>query len=67
MWEEGSFRGFRARGGVTVNANWNTESVDVELVASRGGRFKVRYGAAVREITLEKGRPANLTLDTSQL
>jgi len=67
MWKEGRFRGFRARGGVTVNTNWNAESVDVELMANSDGRFKVRYGASVREITLEKGHPVNLKFDASQL
>jgi alpha-L-fucosidase 2 len=61
MWKEGRFCGFRARGGVTVSASWNAESVDVELIANRDGRFKVRYGASVREITLEKGKPVKLT------
>jgi len=65
MWEEGRFRGFRARGGVTVNVNWNAESVDVELMANSDGRFKVRYGASVRKITLEKGRPVKLIFDAS--
>jgi alpha-L-fucosidase 2 len=67
MWKEGRLRGFRARGGVTVSAEWNTERVKVTLITNRDGRFAVRYGASVREINLVRGRPVNLAFDASQL
>ncbi|MCF7848244.1 MAG: hypothetical protein K9M45_05280 [Kiritimatiellales bacterium] len=65
MWPEGSFRGFRARGGVTVSASWDKHHVEVELVASRDGKCKVRYGNTVQEVVLKKGQPVQVKFDES--
>jgi alpha-L-fucosidase 2 len=65
MWKTGSFRGFRARGGVNVNTNWNGDTVNVELKANRDGQHKVRYGKTIREVYLKEGRPVKLTFDAS--
>ena len=56
MWSEGRFEGFRARGGVTVSAEWKAGSVTAKLVANHDGKFKVRYENNVREVSLKKGK-----------
>lgn len=56
MWPEGHFEGFRARGGVTISAEWKAGSVTAKLVANHDGKFKVRYENNVREVSLKKGK-----------
>lgn len=58
-WPDGSVRGLRARGGVTVDLQWSAGRLDrAVLVADRAGTFQVRIpGATARAIQLEPGIP----------
>ena len=55
-WDEGSFRGFRARGAFAVDARWQDGVLTEAVVrADRGGRCRVRYGDTVQELQTTAG------------
>lgn len=41
-WEEGNFKGFRAKGGFTVNLEWKGSKVYATLLSSKGSDCKIR-------------------------
>lgn len=52
-WGSGRYRGFRARGGLTVAVEWQARRGSVELVADRDGEFRIAFpGAPDREHTV---------------
>ncbi len=58
----GSFDGLRARGGITVGAEWKDRRVTrVTLLASESGVCRVRANGEEREVTLTAGKTAELT------
>jgi alpha-L-fucosidase 2 len=65
-WASGRFRGLRARGGFEVDADWTNGVLDHATIRSfHGGRLRVRFRAAVREIVTTAGQ--SLTLRGSDL
>jgi alpha-L-fucosidase 2 len=49
----GSFSGLRARGGYTVNCQWeNGQVVAYEIISSRPGKVRVRVNGIVEEIEI---------------
>jgi len=60
-WQTGSFSGFRARGGVTIDASWTAESLTVTFTANRHGTFEIRHEDEVRKLDLKAGVPMKLT------
>jgi alpha-L-fucosidase 2 len=64
VWPEGSVKGLRARGGFTVDIEWETGRLGGVTLHSTGGRLcQVRYGPWVKEVKLSPGR--SITLDAS--
>jgi len=61
-WQTGSFRGFRARGGITVDARWTPQSVDISLTANRDTTVDLRLGQHVEKLELKKGKPRRVSL-----
>ena len=58
-WPEGSVRGLRARGNITVDLEWRGGNVvKATLLSPVQREVKVRIGSQVRVITLPAGRPA---------
>lgn len=69
-WEEGSFKGLRARGGYTVDATWKAGMVsEVGIVADRAGDAVVRNSAFSGKVRVyrENGKPANFTTRDEQV
>ncbi|MFC1500263.1 glycoside hydrolase N-terminal domain-containing protein [Candidatus Zixiibacteriota bacterium] len=57
VWQDGEVKGLRARGGVTVDQKWEDgELVRAALHPDFDGRFKIRYGDKVIEMTIRSGR-----------
>jgi len=64
VWPEGSVKGLRARGGFTVDLEWETGRLGGVTIHSTGGRrCRVCYGPWVREVQIKPGR--SITLDAS--
>ena len=61
-WQTGSFRGFKARGGISIDARWNPESVEATLTANRDTTVELRLGQRVVKLELKKDQPRNVTL-----
>jgi alpha-L-fucosidase 2 len=59
-WQTGSFSGFRARGGVTIDASWKPESLTATFTANRDGSFEVRHENEVRKMELKAGTPVTM-------
>ncbi|NWK55268.1 glycoside hydrolase family 95 protein [Verrucomicrobiaceae bacterium N1E253] len=59
-WNTGSFMGLRARGGVSIDANWSPDKLKVTLTSARGGTFQVRYLNSTKTVKLSAGMPMTL-------
>jgi alpha-L-fucosidase 2 len=60
-WQNGSVRGLRARGGLTVDITWTNGHLDHATIhPSRTGTHRVRYGDDVVELSLVAGSPTQL-------
>ncbi len=56
-WHTGSFKGLTARGGFTVDAEWeNGKATKICVYSADGGRLKIKSGDAIFEAETEKGR-----------
>lgn len=59
-WEEGSFKGFKAKGGFTVNLEWKGSKVYAIILSSKGSickiksKYKIKVFSAGSEIDVEK-------------
>jgi alpha-L-fucosidase 2 len=65
MWPEGSFSGFRSRGGVTINARWDSQSVEATLWSNKDGTVPVRHGETIKEVKVSKNKPTVVTFNRS--
>jgi alpha-L-fucosidase 2 len=55
-WPEGSVSGLRARGAAEVALSWkNGRLTEATVTSLRGGEYVLRYGDAVRKVTLDEG------------
>jgi alpha-L-fucosidase 2 len=55
-WPDGSVRGLRARGGLTVDIRWREGQLAVASIrAARAADVRVRYGAELLEVQLAEG------------
>src|SRR5262249_55207974 len=62
-WTEGAFAGFRARGGVTVDASWKDGVLqEVRLVSDEARRVTLRSGLWRAEVTTGPRVPCQLTM-----
>ena len=60
-WADGSVKGLRARGNVTVDMEWKGGTlVRATLLSPVAKEVTVRVGGAVRRVRLEAGKPARL-------
>ncbi|HTP32048.1 MAG TPA: glycoside hydrolase N-terminal domain-containing protein [Candidatus Acidoferrales bacterium] len=60
-WPDGSIRGLKARGNVTVDIEWRAGRLTRAVLLSPAAReVKVRSGTQVRIISLQAGQPARL-------
>lgn len=61
QWPDGSVRGLRARGGVTVNMRWaRGRLVQATLYADQKGRYRVRYNERSIDWNAVPGRPLRI-------
>ena len=61
LWQRGSIRGMRARGGVTVDIAWEGNRLsEAMLTADRDGVYPVRSGAREVTMKLTAGQPVRL-------
>ena len=61
-WIEGSVTGLRARGGYTVDMNWeNGKLVSAEISNPNGGTCNIRYNGKVCKIQVPKNSPYKIT------
>ncbi len=61
-WQTGSLRGFKARGGITIDARWTPQTVETSLTANRDTTIELRHGQHVEKLELEKGKPREVNL-----
>jgi len=60
-WSEGYFHGLRARGGCTVDLDWqNGHLTKVSVKSDKGGSYLIRYKEKTKQIILKKGESATL-------
>ncbi len=60
-WPSGSVTGLRARGGITVDLDWDNGTLKrVQLTADRGTKSTVRCQGKAKEIELSAGRSVSL-------
>lgn len=60
-WPTGSVRGLRARGGFEVDIVWSEgRLVQAAIRSPQGGPCKLRYGARLAEIVIERGETCRL-------
>jgi len=56
-WRAGSFKGLRARGGFTVDAEWKDgQPVQAQIASEKGGTARVKIGDREEIVTLGAGR-----------
>ena len=56
VWEEGSVKGLRARGGFEVSMEWSKgQLVRVEVLAKKGGKTTIVYNGKDRVLDLDAG------------
>ena len=61
-WKSGRVSGLRARGGFEVSMEWNAGALTrAELISSRRGQCRVRYGLTVVTLRLQKGEKKSLS------
>ena len=61
-WPDGSFRGLRARGGLSFDVAWkNGRIVEATVHADVDGTFRIAFGAEERSVTLAAGSLTRLT------
>jgi alpha-L-fucosidase 2 len=61
-WESGSLKGIRARGGFTVDIYWKDgKLVKATVNADKTGKCKLRYNGKTKEVTIKKGKTAEIT------
>lgn len=62
-WKNGSIKGLKARGNVTVNMSWkNNKLVTAELIAATSGTYNVRYLNKLKAVKLSAGKVVMLDL-----
>jgi alpha-L-fucosidase 2 len=67
-WSDGSVSGLRARGGFTVDIDWqNGKLRSAELRNRNAATCRVRYGARTAELSLQPGQPIHISADLSTL
>jgi alpha-L-fucosidase 2 len=61
-WPDGSFRGLRARGGLSFDVAWESgRIVEATVHADVDGTFRIALGADERSVTLAAGSLTRLT------
>jgi len=56
-WATGSITGLRARGGFTLDLHWNAGALtSVRVTGTPGDEARLRYGAAIRQVRIGRGR-----------
>lgn len=64
LWDHGSFRGFRARGGYTVDAAWSGwEVTDVTVTASFAGQCTISLPGTQKHLTFRDSRGNRYTAE----
>jgi len=66
-WTEGSFKGLKARGNITVDCTWKNGVATVTLLSKEKKTVKVRYKGNESEETLKKNRPTEVFYKTMTL
>ncbi len=57
VWQEGSIRGFRTRGGFEVDMDWSGgKLVSSRILSLRGGTLTLRVGSASKTVSTQKGQ-----------
>lgn len=70
-WEEGNFKGFRAKGGFTANVEWKGSKVYATLLSTKGNvckirsRYKLKVFSAGSEVEVNKNEKDLYTFATS--
>ena len=60
-WTDGSVRGLRARGNLTVDIAWKNSTLSsANIVSPSAGKVAVRYGAKTQSILLAANRPTTV-------
>lgn len=66
-WQKGSFRGFAARGGISVSCQWQPEgNASIHLQASREGNYAVHIRGKTRNVSLHAGESLLLVQNTAE-
>jgi len=66
QWQAGSLKGFRARGGFTVDLSWAEGKLrTVTVLSARGGRCTLRYGEDVVTIDTEPNTQHSVSIGTA--
>ncbi|MEX0324359.1 MAG: glycoside hydrolase N-terminal domain-containing protein [Puniceicoccaceae bacterium] len=65
MWPEGSFSGFRGRGGVTIDASWNKEKVVATLRTNKDDVVLLRLGDSIKEVRVKTHKRTIVTFNRS--
>lgn len=63
-WKSGSCKGLKARGGFTVDIEWNESGCRADITADLGGTLRLSDG---RSAYMEKGQRAIVTRDTLEI
>ena len=61
-WPEGSFKGLKARGNITVDCAWDAAGAEITLRSPVGQTVVIRCHGAEKAVTLEPGRKVIVTL-----
>ena len=61
QWSEGSVKGLRAKGGITVNIRWSKgQLTEAELIADYDSECRVRIGEELRTLLLKAGEKCRI-------